>query len=561
MTNTRSDRKNSSTSTTVPAAEDIQRWIATKVAKELQVNTEGVDVNLRFSELGLDSTALFTVTGDLSEWLDRDLEAELFWKYPTILAVAEHLAKDLTTERGSDDDATISPPLVRVSRDQDLALSFGQERQYGLEQLNPGSSAINTCSAKTLKGPLDLGALQKSFTEIVNRHESLRTTFQWGDSKPIQIVHPTCDVNVSLEDLRQIPEEEREAECQRLSSQHLERSFDLERGPLIRMVLIKMGDEEHVLLLAIHHIVFDGWSFSVFYEELRALYQAFIKGLPSPLPELQIQYADFAHWQRETLNGEVLEQQLAYWRNKLSGSTPLRLPTDQPHPMIFNYQAAQLPFRLSEKLTSGLKNLAKEQDASLFTVLATLFNVLLHRYSGQDDISLGTFVSNRARFETQRLIGFFVNNLVLRNDLSGDPSFREALGRVGHDVSDSLAHQDVPFETLLRELRPPRDGVSTPFFQVLLAFHNFPSPPVRLENIAVSNYEASRILRCDFELVIWVWEEENELSGYFEYASNLFSEETMSRMETDFIALVESVVEDSEENISSYVLPFGPRKR
>ena len=543
---------------TTPTATNIQDWMVTKLAEAIEVEPDDIDIHRRFTEFGIESIVLFTLTGDLSEWLERDLPAELFWEHRTIDEVANRLAEVLAVESSSAEPVLQSPPLAPASRDQDLVLSFGQERQWCLAELFPDSSAVNIYASKSLEGPLDVPTLEESFAKVVKRHESLRTTFRSNELEPVQVIHPTCDVRIPVDDLQQVAEGNREEECRRMAGKHLRRRFDLEHGPLIRLNLLRLDKEKHVLLVVMHHIISDGWSFGIFFDELSANYDAAIHGLPAPLPELKVQYADYARWQRDWLQGHILEEQLAYWREKLSDSETLQLPTDKPRPYTFEYEGAHLPFRISGRLVQGLKELSKEEDVSQFATFATLFNVLLHRYSGQDDISLGTFVSNRSQPETKNLIGFFVNNLVLRNDLSGDPTFRETIHRVRRDATDALANQDIPFETLLEKLGPSRDGFSNPLFQVMLAFHNFPIPPLQFSGLNVTDYAVPRIARPYFELSLWTWEEGDNWSCFFEYAKNLFNEETIRGMQADLQALLEAVIEHPDQPISSYNLPAGP---
>ncbi|RMF36691.1 MAG: non-ribosomal peptide synthetase, partial [Chloroflexi bacterium] len=365
-------------------------------------------------------------------------------------------------------DLSRSLILPRKREGNALPLSFAQQRLWFLDQLAPNTPLYNIPDAIRLRGPLDVAVLERSLNEIVRRHESLRTTFRATDGKPVQVIAPTLKLPLPLVDLSGLPKAAREAEVQRLATEEAQRPFDLSRGPLLRVTLLRLGDEEHVALLTMHHIISDGWSMRVLVQELAALYDAFSHGRPSPLPDLPIQYADFALWQREWLQGEVLEEQLAYWKQQLSGSPPvLELPTDRPRPPVQSFRGAHRPFMLPRPLSQAIKALCRREGVTPFMLLLAAFQTLLHRYTGQDDISVGTPIANRNRAEIEGLIGYFANTLVLRTDLSGDPPFRELLKRVREVALGAYAHQDLPFEMLVDALQPERDLSHTPLFQVM----------------------------------------------------------------------------------------------
>src|SRR5437763_35180 len=323
----------------------------------------------------------------------------------------------------------VAPPIVRVPRDTVLPLSFAQQRIWFLDQLEPGNTFYNVPTVIRLRGNLDLAALQKSLDEIIRRHEVLRTTFASVDGEPAQIVGPAESLRLPLTDLSSADEAERELHARRFIEEEARRPFDLSQGPFIRAFMLRLGDEEHILLLNMHHAVTDAWSSGVFMRELAALYEAFIGGRPSPLPELGVQYADYAVWQRQWLQGEVLDSQLSYWRERLGGDLPtLELPTDRPHPTLQTSHGAKYSFALPKPLSEGLKELTRREGATLFMTLLAGLKTLFHRYTGQTDISIGSSTANRSRPELEGLIGFFVNTLVMRADLSGDPTFHELLG-------------------------------------------------------------------------------------------------------------------------------------
>jgi Condensation domain/TubC N-terminal docking domain len=352
---------------------------------------------------------------------------------------------------------TAAPPLHAMPRAGDLPLSFAQQRLWFLDQLVAGSPVYNIARAFRLHGPLDLPALIQSIDEIVRCHEVLRTTFAVVDEQPVQVIVPSLTVRVPVVELWDLPALERESEAQRLAVEEAQRPFDLAREPLIRSTLLQLGQEEHILLLTMHHIVSDGWSANILYREIATLYEAFTARQPSPLPELPIQYADFALWQRQWLQGAVLEKHLAYWKEQLRGSPPLLdLPTDHPRPTQQTFRGALRPLHLSAALTRALTALSQQAGATLFMTLLAAFKILLARYTAQADIVVGTPIAHRTRVELEPLIGCFVNTLVLRTDLSGNPGFWDVLRRVQHTAVEAYAHQDLPFERLVEELRPER---------------------------------------------------------------------------------------------------------
>jgi Condensation domain/TubC N-terminal docking domain len=352
-------------------------------------------------------------------------------------------------------------PMLPVSRDGDLPLSFAQQRLWFLDQFEAGSVVYNITAAVRLTGPLKATVLEQSLNEIVRRHDVLRATFPTVDGQPYQVICPALPlrqaqgqlVTLSVVDLRELPEVEREAEARRLATAEAQRPFDLARGPLVRTAVLQLGDEDHILLLTMHHIVSDSWSTGVLFQELSVLYEAFSTGSPSPLPELTLQYADFARWQRQWQQGEVLEQQLSYWKQRLGDTLPvLELPSDRPRPTKQTSRGATHSLTLPPSLSESLNALSRQEEVTLSMTLLAAFQTLLYRYTGQDDIVVGTPIAGRNLVEVGGLIGFFVNTLVLRTKLAGNPSFRELLGRVREVVLGAYAHQDLPFEKLVEKL-------------------------------------------------------------------------------------------------------------
>ena len=354
-------------------------------------------------------------------------------------------------------------------------LSFAQQRLWFLDQLEPGNSAYVMRMAMCLLGRLNVAALKDSLNEILRRHDSLRATFKSFDGNPVQVVGPAANVELPIVDLQQLSKNGRESKVWQLATEDAQRPFDLMRGPVLRVSLIKLEAENHILLISMHHIVSDGWSMGVFAHEMASLYRAFSAGEPSPLPELPIQYTDFASWQRTWLQGEMRETNLAYWRQQLGGDLPvIELPMDRVRPAVQGFHGATQSFDFPKSLSESLKALGRSQGATLFMVLLTAFKALLHRYTGHEDIIVGSPIANRNRSEVEGLIGFFVNALVLRTDLSGDPTFLESLRRVREVCLSAYTHQDLPFEMLVEELQSERDLSRQPLFNIMLSLQNAP---------------------------------------------------------------------------------------
>ncbi|MGD2147998.1 MAG: condensation domain-containing protein, partial [Anaerolineae bacterium] len=443
-----------------------------------------------------------------------------------------------------------APAISQVSLEGALPLSFAQERLWFLDQLEPGNPVYNIPMALRLIGNLDVEALESSLNEIVRRHEVLRTTFVAQGGVPSQAIAPPLSLNLPIRDLEGISGIDQETEVQRLATEEAQCPFDLSRGPLLRCALLRLQEQEHVLLSTMHHIVSDGWSRGVFLRELSTLYGAFRAGRPSGLPELPVQYADYAVWQREWLQGEVLEAQLSYWRRQLSGApTVLDLPTDRPRPAVQSFSGARQSERLSAALYKRLNALSREEDVTLFMTLLAAFNVILHRYTGAQDILVGTPIANRNRAEIEGLIGFFANTLVLRGDLSGDPTFRELLARVRETCLDAYAHQDLPFEKLVEELQPTRSLSHAPIFQVMFALQNVPRRALELSGLEVSQLAVGRATAM-FDLSLVVFEAGAELRLVFEFNTDLFDATTIGRMRGHLLTLLRGILADPDERIS-----------
>jgi Condensation domain len=423
----------------------------------------------------------------------------------------------------------VAPPIRRRDASKGRPpLSFAQQRLWFLEQLEPGNVAYNIPLGVRLSGRLDVGLLEKCLGEVERRHETLRTNFADEGGRPVQLVSPPRGVKLTPSDLRGSSFVEREVERHRRGEEQT--AFDLTDGPLWRVKLLRLGEEEHVLLLTMHHIISDGWSTGVLAREVAALYGAFSRGLPSPLPELPVQYADYAEWQREWLQGDALEAQLSYWRERLAGApASLELPTDRPHAGRRTNEGATHSFVVPRRVTSKLAELARAEGATPFMVLLAAFAALLSRYTGQEDVVVGTVVAGRQRAELEGLIGFFVNTLVLRADLSGGPTFRELLERAREVTLGAYAHQDVPFERLVEELRPERDPRHTPFFQAALVFQNVPRIVLDLEGLRLEGM-APAAAAAKFDLTLVAGESGGETAATFAYSADLFDASTIEAM-------------------------------
>jgi amino acid adenylation domain-containing protein len=437
------------------------------------------------------------------------------------------------------------------SRNGRLPLSFAQQRLWFLDQYEPDKSFYNMSYGLRLAGGLDIAALEQSLNEIVRRHEALRTIFPLIEGEPNQIIMPALNRFLAVIDLRQHAGNQREQELRRLASEEARRPFDLAQGPLFRACLVRLTEDDQVLLLTLHHIVADGWSMGVLRRELAVLYQAFSHSQVSPLPDLALQYADYAVWQREWLTGAELERQVSYWKKQLEESPGvLNLPADRPRPAVQTYHGGRLSFELSQELTQGLKALSQKEGATLFMILLAGFQVLLYRYTGQEDIVVGSPIANRNRTELEALIGFFANTLVLRGDLSGNPSFRGVLQRVRKVALEAYEHQDLPFEKLVEELKPERSLSHSPLFQVMFVLHNTPVRQRELSGLT-SNQVKLDNATTKFDLTMSLSEQPDGLKGSLEYSTDLFDEATMTRLSGHFVTLLKGILAEPEQRISA----------
>lgn len=443
------------------------------------------------------------------------------------------------------------PQIKRKGDADSFPLSFAQQRLWFLDQFESNSVVYNMPGAFRLTGVLNLAALEQSFNEIIRRHEVLRTTFSSVNEQPVQVIHPPQPLTLPILDLSELCETEREIEKQRLVTQEAQQPFDLKKGPLLRVILMRFSEQEHIMLVTMHHIVTDGWSLGILIQEFVALYEAFSVGKPSLLPELPIQYADFAVWQRQWLQGKVLETQLAYWQQQLRGSLPiLKLPTDRPRPVVQTFRGAEQLLVLPKTLFENIKALCAKSGVTLFMMLLAAFDTLLYWYTGEEDIVVGTDIANRNRTEIEGLIGFFVNQLVLRTDISGDPSFLELLERVREVTLGAYAHQDLPFDKLVETLNPKRTLDRTPLFQVKLILQNTPSSTLALSGLTLDLIEVDN-KTAEFDLLLNMMEVEQELTAVLKYNTDLFDANSIIQMLKHFVTLLSHVVSQPDIKIST----------
>ena len=490
-----------------------------------------------FFELGGHSLLATQVASRLREVLKVELPVRALFESPTVAELARRLEAMSGGPRGPE-----APALVPTPRDGALPLSFAQQRLWFMDRLEPGSALYNIPMAMRLEGALDVEVLERALDELVHRHESLRTTFQQGEREAFQLISPPSPLALARVDLRELPADTREQEARRLVAEEARRPFELTVGPLLRVTLLRLEEEAHVLVLVMHHIVSDGWSMGVLIRELEVLYAALVTGTESPLGALPIQYADYARWQREWLRGEVLESQLSWWRQQLEGASPvLELPADRPRPVVKTYRGALQRVFLPKALTEELRKLSQCEGVSLFMTLLAGFQALLHRYSGQDDISVGSPIAGRGRSEVEGLIGFFVNTLVLRSRFSPEASFRDLLLQVRDTTLGAYEHQDIPFEKLVEQLQPQRDPSRSPLFQVLFALQNMPIPELALGGLKSSPLESEGGI-SKFELSLFLQETPEGLRGVFEYNTDLFEPATIARMAEHLQVLLAAAV-------------------
>ncbi|MCA1681978.1 MAG: amino acid adenylation domain-containing protein [Actinobacteria bacterium] len=511
-------------------------------AQVLGVDRVGVHDN--FFELGGDSILSIQVISRVRVDCGVEVSLRSLFTHPTVAGLAGVIAADT--------GAGVSGPVAAIpvaSREGALPLSFAQQRLWFLNEFEPESSEYISPAALRLRGELDTAALARALSALVARHESLRTTFESVDGHGVQVVHPPAEVELPVLDLSGLAQAEREAQLGEVVAQEALRPFDLARGPLMRVGLVRLGAEEHVLTLMLHHIVTDGWSNGVLMSDLGELYRAEVTGTAPQLAVLPVQYADFAVWQRERVSDSVAEQQLGYWRAQLDSVAALELPTDRPRPAVHTTNGALYEFVVPASVTARLKELGRRQDGTLFMTLVAACQVLLGRWSGQDDVAVGTVSSGRDRAELEGLVGFFVNTLVLRSQLNRQRTFSEFLAGVKNTVLDGFAHQDVPFERLVDELQPARDTSRTPLFQVMVVLQNTPDQGYELAGLQVEDVELPMVT-ASFDIMVEFQEFDGGLYGALTYNTDLFDPATIQRMVAHLQMLLGGIAHDADRPLA-----------
>ena len=513
---------------------------------------DSIGINDNFFERGGHSLLATQVMSRLREAFNVELPVRSLFENPTI----ESISKAISFIRNSNGDFKIPPPITPVSdksrKNGKLPLSFGQQRLWFLAQLESESATYNIPGAMRINGPLSITALESSLNEILRRHEALRTRFIEKEGSPVPIVDESVTVGITRLDLKSQPEDEHEGKIMSIAVDEAERPFDLMTGPLVRVVLVELDKEKFVLFFTMHHIVSDGWSTGILSRELAALYAAFIDNKPSPLTELQIQYADFAYWQREVFNSDFFLDCLDYWKEQLQGAPPLlELPLDRRRKPLQKKEGGVEHFEIDLELALSLKEMSRQSGVSMFMTLHTAFAILLYRYSNQDDIVIGTPIANRNYKEIEPLIGFFVNTLALRSDISGNPNFKEVLTRMRETTLDAYAHQDVPFEKIVEELQPVRSMSHTPLFQVMFDWQNASREILELPGLSITPLELKYAI-AKFDLTLTMGETSRGMYGDFEYDARLFDEETIKIMSLKFLLLLEGIAKKPTMKISDY---------
>jgi amino acid adenylation domain-containing protein len=549
------DAVGSATGGFVPPRTPVEEVLASIWASVLRVERIGATDN--FFDLGGHSLTATAATSLVRSTFQVELPTRAIFKEPTLADMAEQIEKLLLSREGLE-----LPPVTPAPRGPESPLSFAQQRLWFLDELAGGASPFyNISAALLLTGTLDAGALTRAFDEIVRRHEALRTTFRTGPGgTPVQVIHPHRPFHLPVADLDGLPPAVREAEARRLAREDADHPFTLIHGPVLRASLLRLEEDRQVVLLCMHHIVADGWSLEIFVGELATFYRALVSGQPSPLAALPVQYADFAIWQRQQLSGPVLDAQLAFWRQQLA-NVPLvfELPTDRPRPARQTHRAGHVELHIPAELIDRLNALARQNRGTLFMVLLTSFATLLRRTTGRRDLLVGTPIANRNRSETAGLIGFFVNLLILRADLGGNPEFTEALGRVREMALGAYAHQDLPFERLVEELQPARDLSRHPLFQVALTLSATPWHALDLPGVTLGSLDVPIPVE-HHDLTLQAHQTSYGLEAGFSYNADLFDTATVERLGRYLEILLESFVADSRQRVDSVPLLTGEER-
>ncbi|BCL83201.1 non-ribosomal peptide synthetase [Ktedonobacteria bacterium brp13] len=519
---------------TVAARTPVEEIILTIYRDILGV--EQIDIHESFFDLGGHSLLATQVISRIRKLMHVEVPLRSLFEMPSVTGLAQHVEQHLRH-----DLVRALPSIVPVSREQDFSLSFAQQRLWFQEQLTSGHSAYAVPLPIKLQGPLHVAILEKCVQEIVQRHESLRTTFVMHSDEPIQVINPTSHIALPIIDLAMVDEDKKLSEALQVMNADILQRFDLSHGPLIRMCLLRLRDDEHLFYIIVHHIVFDAWSIVIFLRELSLLYTAFVQEQPSPLTQPSLHYADFAAWQHQWLTGEVLDTLLAYWTEQLRGATSLELPFDRPRTEIASDRGALYTFKFSPHLSQALAELSRQEGVTLFMTLLTAFDIVLYRYTGQQDLVVGTDIANRTSLETEEMIGFFVNLLVLRVKLSVQETFRETVKRVCTTVLNAYVHQHLPFEKLVDALQLARDHSHVPLVNVLFVLQNTPALALELPGLTASQVDIE-IDTAKFDVAMFLTEDEQGLIGNVNYRSDLFDSGTIERLVHHFEVVLQDIV-------------------
>ena len=515
-----------------------------------KLSMERISVEDNLFELGAHSLLVTQIVSRIRKTFGVEPPLRLFFEYPTIAGMSRVIEK-----LRSEADGTALPPIVRIPRDGLLPLSFTQERMWFLDQLEPGLTAYNVPGAVYMEGALSPICLEEGFTQIVRRHEIFRTTYDSVDGKPIQIIHPPYRYEMPFVDLRDLAEDDRESEALRLARENAQRPFDLGSDRILRCFLIRYGEDKHMAAMTTHHIAYDMVARELFLAELAANYPPFLIGEQSPLPEPEVQWADYAAWQRQWMQGEVLENQLSYWKKKLAGAPPyLDLPVDLPRPRVQSYRGARQYLQLPLSLTDGVAAVSKKRGVTPFITYLSAFKTILVKYSGQEKIVVGAPIANRNRLEVEKLMGFVANTIVLYTDAAGNPRFSDLQQLVRETTVGAQAHQDVPFEFLVQAILPERDMSRSPIFQVMFNFMlNYAPPKIDLSELTLS-LERLHSGAAQFEINVDMWQTDDGFNGVVEYCTDLLHHSTITRFIGHFRSVLEAVVIDPDRRLSEYSL-------
>ena len=528
---------------------ELEIYLRSLILSILRRTDQDIDLNTPLTNLGLDSIKVFEFKNKIEEDMGVTIPIEDFFAELNIKSLCNQILAQLDTP------IEASRAIIPTHRDGNFyQLSFAQKRIWFLAELEPDNPFYNISGTVRIQGHLNLEVLEQSFNEIIRRHETLRTNFQTRDGKAVAVIASERPIKLSIVDVSSLSGSTQEEKVKQETAEEAEKPFDISNDPLLRVKLLRLEQEENLILVTLHHIISDGWSIGVLLQELTTLYTNFYNQEPLALQELPIQYVDFAAWQRQWLQGEVLENQMSYWLKQLENAPEvLELPADNPRQAIQSYRGKIYSFNLSKELSTSLNELSEQQGTTLFMTLLAGFQTLLWRYTAQEDIVVGSPIANRNRAEVEGLIGFFVNSLVLRTKLAGNPSFEELLKQVREVALGAYAHQDVPFDLLVERLQPERQLSHNPLFQVVFALLNTPMSDLDLPDATLTVLRNdSGIARCD--LILYMTETESGIAGQFEYNTDLFEEKTISRMAGHIQTLLSAIVENPQQKVSEIPL-------